>query len=168
MQLRRQGQTTDVKVPAMNILTQKVRVSPYGAIDFTTGFRISGCQRKEGEIGFGVWGRPHERIKLEAAQFETLYGIAGTATNTTASESTIATIAANDDEFIAITALDLDIHNAEQQGAVTYRVFGAFHYHPLEDNIAVLFSIGGAAEFPRNYTTAFSQWSAWASLGVAF
>jgi len=164
--LREKNQTTNTTTPGVNILTQKVRVSPYAMINACTGVRFH-VGTSEGEIGFGIWGRNEERLRLRTP-WQEIYGIAGTTTNTSASVSTIKTLGANDVTFTPIKETDLDFSSATTPATLVYRAHVAYGMHGRDENGNGLCSLGMFVEIPDNSTSAFSQWGFWAKLGAAF
>ncbi len=166
LQFRTKGQVTNVKIPGVNVLTQKVRASLYNLMDLTTGIRFQ-IREAQGEIGVGFWGHQKERLKL-LEEWQEIYGIAGTTTNVTSSASTITTLAANDVTFTPVTALDLDMHSGAAVATLVYRAHVSIGTIIENDGMSGFFGGGMFVEIPSNKTTAFSQWGVWAKLGASF
>jgi len=79
--LNKKNGSPNQNIPAVNILSQFVRVRPHDLIDFVTGLRIV-SRRFEIEMGYGIWGRSDERISLNPdCDFPPIYGIAGISPN---------------------------------------------------------------------------------------
>ncbi len=164
--LRKKNQIIDQTIPAINILTQKVRLSPYSIVEFSTGLRLD-VNKVMAEIGFGVWGHGGERAKL-IAQWQEIYGIAGTAINTTASTSTIREQATNDATFTPILQNDINLNSGETVPTVNYRVHTSLGTHIRGKKADGFLGIGAFIEIPHNPTKSFEQWGLWLTLGGAF
>ena len=164
--LRQKDQTTNTTTPGVNILTQSVRASAYALIDACAGVRFN-VGYAQAELGFGAWGHNKERLRLNHPWKET-YGIAGTTTNTSASASTIKTLAANDAVFTPIKETDLDFTSASSLATVVYRAHASLGARGRGQDSNALFGCGAFVEIPRNKTTAFSQWGVWVKAGGAF
>lgn len=166
LNLRLKDQTTNTLTPGVNVLTQEVRVSPHAVVDFAASVR---CEYKgiEGELGCGVWGYGGDSIKLKNPWIEE-YGIAGTTTNTSASESTIKTRASDDATFTTIKESDLNLDSAKMLPAVTYKVYGSLGGKHRGSKIDAHFGIGAFGEFPRNPTKVLSTWGVLVKGGGAF
>lgn len=166
MQFRKKDELADVTYPGVNILTQKVRISPYSMFDVLAGFRFK-TGSLDAEIGFGAWGHPHARIKFTET-FDETYGIAGTAANYSASASTINTLAANDTNFTPIFVTDLNISSAVSPSKVIYKAHGSASYHYHTDSYAGYISLILQIQIPRNHTNGFKTWSLGLSAGTGF
>lgn len=164
--MRLKDQTTNTTTPGVNVLTKKVRVSPYAIIDVSGGMRFN-VGPAQAEFGFGVWGHSTERIKLNETWKEN-YGIAGTTTDTSASASTIVSLGADDGTFTPIKETDLDFNSAASLATVLYRAHVALGARGRGQNTDALFGCGAFVEIPRNKTKAFSQWGVWVKAGGAF
>lgn len=164
--MRKKDQTTNTTTPGVNVLTQKVRVSPYAIINASGGVRFH-VGSAEAEIGIGAWGHNEERIKLTSL-WEENYGIAGTTTNTSASASTIKTLGADDTTFTPIKETDINFKSGASLATAVYRVHGSIGSRGRGKNNNGLFGCGFFVEIPHNNTKAFSQWGFWAKVGGAF
>ena len=153
----------EAAVPGVNILTRKVRFSPYSQVDILVGGRIRG-EYVSCEIAFGAWGHYKGRVKF-ADDWQEIYGIAGTTSVTSASGSTILTKAANDAEFVAIRESDLDVESALSPGQVIFKTHAALNVHYKESSFATL---GWQMQIPYNNTNGFTTWSLWVSAGGSF
>lgn len=162
MLFRQQGLPAE---PGVNVLTQRVRCSPYNYMDAATGFRFD-IQSVEAEIGFGVWGHSDERIML-VNEWNPIYGIAGTTLNTSASQSTIKTLAADDFTFTPIQHNQLDLDTPAQPGTLVWRGHLALGSRQRGETGDAFFGLGVFVEVPRNETKYFSQWGAWFTFGGA-
>lgn len=171
VQLRQKGQIDTV--PGVNILTQHVRVSPYGNIDMSTGFRIEHSDFQI-EVGYNIWARCAERLELIAPKCEgtsfnfATYGIAGSAPGSSASKSTISYQAPDDEEFVCLKPYNLSLVSGTYPGAGVQRVHGTIGYASTEWTRNLFISIGGFYEVPFVYKNAFKMWGIWGKLGGEF
>lgn len=167
----------DQNIPAVNVLTQFARVRPYDLIDFSTGFRIIG-PNVEAEIGYSIWGHGAERVKINC-DFPQNFGIAGSGpliqdnpcvgqeTAASASQSTIACQADNDQEFVTIVQSDLDLESAEAQQTINHKFHVSFGYTYWGCQLDGFIGIGGFYEFPQK-KAALTIGGVWAKLGASF
>lgn len=166
----------DQKIPGVNILTQKVRVRPYNIADFSTGWRIK-SEHLELEIGYNLWGHGHEVLKLKRPFHKNHeYGIAGQGPldpqaaiplAASASQSTIAYQAENDETFIAIKESDLDLKSAASQSAITHTAYFALGGKKTGQKIDSFFGGGTFVEIPQK-NTALGLWGLWFKWGAVF
>ncbi|NBQ17467.1 hypothetical protein EBU24_04055 [bacterium] len=163
---RQLNQVTDQTVSGINILTQKVRVSPYNIVDFSMGLRLD-VKKVMAEVGFGIWAHGGERVKL-ISPWKEIYGIAGTAINTSASLSTIRDQAANDATFTPVYQSDINFKSGSAVPTVNYRVHTSIGTHIRGKEADGFLGIGAFFEVPHNPTKSFEQWGLWLTLGGAF
>lgn len=173
LNMRLKDQTTDSLTPGVNVLTKRVRVSPYALIDVAGGMRFN-VGPAQAEFGVGVWGHNKERIKLTAPWKEN-YGIAGLSTNTSASNSTIKTYPGvttglvNDTTgFVTIKETDIDFDSGASLGTVIFRGHAAIGARGRGTKANGLCGAGMFVEIPRNKTKGFKQWGIWIKVGGAF
>lgn len=160
---------TEQPIPAANVLTQKVKVHPGSFADISSGFtfKSSGFQA---EIGYNLWAHKTERIVFLHPKTEhkhhtyKQYGIAGSTNTTTASDSTIKKLAANDDDFVTIKDTDIDLRSGAYRGGMTHGIHGAVYYRPTETCSHFFAGVGGA--YHHAHTNAsLSSWSVWGKIG---
>lgn len=165
-----------INIPAVNILTRTCRVRPFNMVDMTTGFRYERCNF-EAEIGFDLWARGREDIKLKEC-FLSEYGIAGvgfidgSGLPATASESTISYLAPNDVDpisaaqiFVPITENDLELNSGGARGAINFRFHFAGGYTSYGPNALCFLGVGAFIEIP-NYNTDLKRYGIWAKIGI--
>lgn len=162
--MRHQDETGTATVPGVNVLTHKVRVSPHAIIDFTTSLRAS-KGRLQGEIGYGLWAHGGDAIKITHPEWQAVYGIAGTAAGSSASTSTIKTLAADDATFTTIKKTDLNLESGSQPPMVVYRFHAYANLQGQESPNQVHLGLGGFVEFPRNTSKALATYGIWLSAG---
>lgn len=167
--LRREGETETV--PAMNVLTQCVKVSPQSVIELQAGLLYKcGCFMLE--AGYGLWGRHHETLALTRPLCEksipifTEFGISGTGTSS-ASGSTISFQAPNDPTFVRLKESDLDLCGSGSSGAVVNRFYILVNYIFRGRSQDWLVSTGGFFESPQR-NNALKQWGMWGNVNIAF
>ncbi len=169
---------TITNIPAINVLTRKVKVDPYYMIDLSAGFRFR-QNNFEAEVGYGLWAHSDERIRLDDC-FLSEWGIAakpGDLTTdgipATASESTIATLAKTDKDehgnfiFVPIQENQIDLYSGGSRGTITHRVNIALGYTLRGKCNNGFIGIGGFFEIPQN-NCALQQWGFWAKIGSTF
>jgi len=162
MMFRKFGEPAE---PGVNVLTRKVRCSPYNYMDFTAGFRFD-LKTVEAEIGFGAWGHGEERIML-VDEWDPIYAIAGTGLNDSASQSTIKTQAPNDFVFTPVQHSQIDLISPAQPGTLLWRTHLAIGSKKRGETGDAFFGLGVFIEVPHNKTTYFNQWGAWFTFGGA-
>lgn len=163
LQYRKNGFAAEQGV---NIMTRKTRCSPYSIMQASSGMRFM-FRKVEGQIGCGVWGHAAERLVLDTA-WEEQYGIIGTTNITSASASTIASIAANDAAFTTVKTTDIDLESAASPATVTFSAHASLGGRGRGENADGFWGIGSFVEIPRNNTKAFKIWGLWATVGGAF
>lgn len=165
-------------IPAINILTTDVNVTPRSVINFWTALHYERCGIGF-EIGYNVWWRQREKVTLHEIPLINNLGIfdlAGAAVlnPTSASNANISQsigginpIVSNP-TFVTLTLADLNLHSAEHPRAVTHKVYGATDYRCCWCNKEVSFGFGGSYEFARPRRNALEQWAVFGKLGITF
>ena len=166
LKLRVKDQQPDVTIPAMNVLTRKVRFSPYSQFDVLVGGKITGTYATF-ELAFGAWGHYKGRIKFTDT-WQEIYGIAGNAANTSASKSTIGKQEENDIHFTPITEADLDINSALSPAQVIYKTHATITLCPSGKDHPAFATLGWQMQIPGNNTNGFRTWTLWGSVGGSF
>ncbi len=163
-------------IPAVNILTRKVRVKPFNMADISVGFRYEN-DFVEFEAGYDLWLHGDEMLKLHR-HFPPVFGIAGDGTlvpgtnvGATASASTIAQQAPNDmvnsqPAFIPIVEFDLDLLSGSTRAAVVHRWHVATNLFLSVSCCETFIGLGAFFETPQQ-NTAFRTWGAWAKIGIS-
>lgn len=166
-----------MNVPAINILTRKVKARCYNMLDLYTGFEWE-LGRVQIQVGYGLWARGREQLKLDDC-FPLDFGIQGvgflpnTTIPATASNSTIANQAANDvnqftnqEQFVSITPQDLDLDSGAARGALSHRAHFTATFWYEDEVFQIFFSAGGYAELSQ-FNTAISNWGIWGKVGMS-
>lgn len=149
-------------IPGVNVLTMSVEVKPHSVVEFQTGIRfIEG--HIEAEVGYNLFAHPTEEICLNH-DWPEIFGIRGSVSGVTASESTISTLAADDDEFVPITFCDINFNSGAARGAITHTAYATLSYIYRGWNADLLLNAGGFIEFTQN-NAALKQWGIWGKIG---
>lgn len=163
--VRRQGDSATI--PAANVLTRHVKVSPHSFADINTGLLLS-TPYITLHAAYGLWAHHDEQIELRTQQCDTVpvtmhqYGIAGTGTNS-ASHSTIATQADDDANFTTLKDTDLDLGKAGGRGIASHRFNLMLSYTNEDHPDSFLAEIGGWYEVPHS-NTHLKTWGIWGSI----
>ncbi len=164
---RKQFQAEDVLIPGVNVMTQKVRVSPHSVLEFSAGLRGTLENGFQGEVGYNLWGFGGDSIKLTSS-WTGQYGIAGTEPNTTANGSTLRYRAPNDLEFRAIKLTELDLNTAAMPSALIQRFYASLGFIKKTDRCDAIVGVGGSMDIPQNKTKALATWNLWFTAGGDF
>ena len=156
-------------VPALNVLTQWVRIHPFNIVNFATGIRMGGCGWV-GEIGYALWAHRGEKAQFLSKGCNTThptytqFGIQDpNSADGTASTSTITTAAAADSEFVTINQNDINLYSGTSQDALTQ----AAHFEVGYRTDWVWGALGAYVEEPHT-NTALALWGVWGTLGFEF
>jgi hypothetical protein len=167
--VRQEGITKTV--PARTVTTQCVKVYPYNIVELQLGLTYhSACATFE--IGYDFWGRSAERLNLIQPSCEktqpllTDFGLSGTGI-TSASGSTIATQAANDEQFVHLRETDLDLCGNGSTEATTNRVYMLASYTFQGQCTTALVNLGGFFE-SSSANKALPLWGIWSSVTITF
>lgn len=163
--LNRADGTSVVSTPATQILTQTVHVKSYAVGDLALGFRWQ-VNNLQLELGYALWGHGTEVLEL-VDNFAPDYGIAGSTLTSSASKSTISTLAANDATFTPIVQTDLNLISGAAGSVITNRINGALGYTYFGKKIDTLIGIGWLFEVPQN-NSMVRQWGLWGKIGLFF
>lgn len=157
-------------VPAINVLTQWVRIHPFNIVNFATGIRIGGCGGWVGEIGYALWAHRGEKAQFLTKGCNTRhpnytqFGIQDPNSSTgTASKSTITTVADADEEFVTINQNDINLYSGTSQDALTQSA----HFEVGYRTDWIWGALGAYVEEPHT-NTALALWGAWGTLGFEF
>ncbi len=167
MLMRKKDDPNNILIPGVNVLTHGLRVSPHNIIDFGTGMRLASSV-VEGEVGFALWAHGGERAEFFDNGWVPEYGIAGSAVNKSASESTISFLAPDDPVFVTILESDLDLKSAVQVPNLVYKVYAAVNILTLKEKYDIDLGFGAFKEMPHNETDALGMWGIWFAGGTAF
>ncbi|HSC25015.1 MAG TPA: hypothetical protein VLB80_02235 [Candidatus Babeliales bacterium] len=152
-------------LPGVNFLTQKITAKPFNVVDFALGWRLN-THQFEAEIGYGIWGHGNERTNLDQP-FTEVFGIAGSAPGKTASKSTIAFQADDDDDFVPINKSDFNPQSGESFGGFTQRAFMSIGWINKGNVADTILGTGWSVDVP--FHNSFLQlWKIWIKLSAIF
>ncbi|HEV2916603.1 MAG TPA: hypothetical protein VGW78_02550 [Candidatus Babeliales bacterium] len=161
----------DINVPGVNVLTLHSKVRAYGLIDFVTGVR---WQMPWGSIecSYNMWAHSREHVKPDCECGRPFNkGIQGDFTPgalpQSASQSTIATLAANDSNFVTVKLSDLNIHSAATPGALTNSFNAAAGLQHTFGSVTVCGGLGGFVEW-SSHNSPLDSWGIWAKCTATF
>lgn len=155
----------DKPQPGVNFLTQRITAKPFNLVDFALGWRLS-TEYIEAELGYGIWGHGNERTNLNKP-FKQVFGIAGTTPGKTASKSTIAQQAPDDDQFVPILKADLNPQSGESFGGFNQRAFMSLGWINKGVTTDTVLGAGWSVDVP--FHNSFLQlWKVWIKLAATF
>lgn len=160
----------DRAIPAANILTQPVEVTPGNQVDLITGLNYN-IRKISFELGYNFFFKGREAVILRSPLAENTYGILarnynfqttgvfkGPFTNTNPQI---------DGSGKPLTTDDLDVTAAETPRQITHKIFVGASYSMGNWSIPVLMGLGGHAEFASANST-FNTWGAFGKVAVKF
>lgn len=160
-------------IPGVNVLTQDTLVRPYNVVDASLGWRIL-ANGFEIELGYSLWGHGDERTELRLPIESDFivrcfdeFGIAGSATDKTASASTIETLAADDTDFVTICSADFDLKSARASSALNHKAHIAIGYTHFGSCYDGFIGFGAFGDLPQK-NGALKTWGIWWKIGAAF
>ncbi len=165
----------ETNVAGINVLSPKVRISPYNIVNLAAGIRFK-YRCLDTEMSYGLWTHGDEKIKLKH-KWKEEYGIAGTGTTTlpdgttvgnSASGSAINFQATNDKTFTPIQENDLDFKSAASRATISQFAQGAIGVTSQSSTGAKGFAfIGGFFEYAHK-NCMLSNWGYWVKIGASF
>lgn len=127
------------------------------------------------DVGYSIWGRTEEKIKITGEIEKGRFGIKGDTLsndlNVAANTKITGADAASTGAFATGTALstdDLDPCSAAHPSALTHTIFGHLSYTWEECDYTPFLGFGGKAEFSGKGNRAFDIWGIWAKGGFTF
>lgn len=162
-------------VPAANVLTRKVSVTPRNQLNATAliAYNIHGFTV---DVGYEVLAQEAEKVKVKSWTNDT-YALAGNnydgtvafslATNVAASTQTIGATAAQSAGASALQSTNLDTKPATTDGYVTNKIYSAVGYRWAKWCCPLMVKAGGYYEFAPS-RKATENWSVFGGLAVNF
>jgi hypothetical protein len=153
-------------IPAANVLTQNVDVTPGSQFD-----GILGIAYNNGgfvlNIGYNMYFHESESVDYKGGFNETYYQIA--ARSYTASAANFTITAANTDDGVTIPLLigNLDIDTGETPSQFTNALYAGFGYYCNEWDVPLMFGLNGKYELASE-NSAIGQWTVAGKVGVGF
>ena len=153
------GDATTMLLPAANILTQDVNVTPGSQLDGVLGLAYNSGGFSV-DLGYNMYFREEEGVKVKTELAAAKYGL-----------PTGALLAA-DNAALAGAALNLSKDNVDTTAATTpsqftNSVFGGANYIFRSWDCPLMLGLGGNYEFASK-RSAFSQWGVWGKVGIGF
>jgi hypothetical protein len=152
-------------IPGINILTQRVKASPYCLVNVAAGIRAI-YRNFEGVASYTIYAHGDEKLRLKNEWRES-YGIAGSDATHTANASTIQYRAENDATFIPIRKQDIDLKSGAARATMSNIVQCALSAFGTTRYVSGFLSIGGYMEYAYKNCT-LSNWGIWGKLGAGF
>lgn len=160
--------------PAANVLTQNLDVRPGNQVDarFGLAYRTGDFTA---DLGYGLYARESERVKIKDSFNESLYGYAGdtydasaafAATDIPIATVTIGNTQPGNASGTTLVTSDLDIEPATTPSIVTHKVYGGLGWAWNKWSTPVMIGIGGAYEFATKQE-APENWMLWGKLGIS-
>ena len=179
--------------PGINILTQKVKVTPGLIHDINSAFVFS-VRKFEGEVGYNFFARRAECVKLACPWQEgpalKHYNGNGTTNpirniqgnpyleqvviNNTGCQTPPATtfglipVQLPNYATSVIKENDLDLQSATTPCLLSNTLYGTLGYRCDEREYPILGSVGGSYTFSKNNDAVLRRWTLWGKVGVAF
>ena len=165
----------------VNVLTQDVKVAPHGSFTGNTALNFRKDNGFEAEVGFNLYVREAEKIKLKNAFANAdNYGIpylgsfVDSAAATTNSFQTINRAfideggdAGTTNTFLALAEADLDLNSAAHPAVYENTVYATLGMNWDKCKMPVFVNVGGAYTFNENNACA-KRWGIWGKAGVSF
>lgn len=164
---RQQYDTENNLIPGVNVMTQKVRISPHSVLEFSAGLRGTMENGFQAEIGYNLWGFGGESLRMTSS-WSGQYGIAGTNPNTSSSGSNIHHRAANDTHFKTVLLTDIDLNSGLMPSALIQRLYGSAGFIKKGPKKDFTLGLGGSLDIPQNSTKSLFAWSLWFNVGAGF
>jgi hypothetical protein len=168
--------TPAFSVPALNTLTQSVRIAPRGTLDVWAAFHYELCCWNI-EAGYNLWWRQAERLCLQCPFPSTIgiLDIPGLCSILPATSSTFRINqsivgpcpAVSDATFTPLTSANINLLSGSQPRSLSHKVYGACSYNTDICETPIMAGVGGSYEFARHHN-ALEQWTVWGKLGISF
>lgn len=166
--------------PAINVLTQKVKITPRCSGDVNIGLVYNQCSFYA-EVGYNGWARQAEHIKLKNAwevgpaiastsNFGLINRLSNIGNSNNVGNGAAATIGADIQYTTAADAIqeqDLNLQSAAHPAALSNAIYLSLGYAWDEWCWPTFIDAGASYEF-SGVNTALSRWLVWGKVGVAF
>lgn len=176
--------SNNLATPGINILTQKVKVTPGFSCDINGAF-VATYKQLQAEAGYNLFVRRAECVRLAcpwktgpAIKYTSGLGETNPIRDITGNKyfeqivlnesgDTLIPVALDDYEQSLITEKDIDIESASTPAVVSHTVYGALGCHLNSMEYPVLASLGGSYTFAQN-NAVIHKWMLWVKGGVSF
>ncbi len=171
-------------IPAANVLTQAVDVTPGHQVDATAGLAYS-WRKVSVDLGYNLFFRNKESLRLRNPFTDNVYAVAkrdyATAGATAATAANPQTNFENNIPLSAafnaliddgyengvVNAANLDLRAATDEGQMTHALFASAGVVMNGESTPVVAGIGASYEFANN-NNSLEQWNVWAKAGISF
>jgi len=172
--------------PGINVLTQKVKVTPGLIHDINSAFVFS-VRKFEGEVGYNFFARRAECVKLacpwqEGPALKHYNGIGETnpirniqgnpyreqVVLSNNQSLQLIPVVRDDYSTSIIKETDLDLQSATTPCLISNTLYGTLGYRCDEREYPILGSVGGSYTFSKNNDAVLRRWTIWGKVGVAF
>jgi hypothetical protein len=176
--------SNNLATPGINILTQKVSVTPGFSCDINGAF-IATRKQLQAEFGYNLFFRRAECVKLAcpwatgpAIKYTSGLGETNPIRDITGNKyfeqivlnesgDTLIPVALSNFEQSLIMQEDIDIESASTPAVLSHTVYGAFGCHLDDMEHPVLANLGGSYTFAQN-NAVIHKWMLWIKGGVSF
>lgn len=162
-------------IPAANVLTRKVSVTPRNQIDATAIFSYN-LYDFTLDVGYEIFAQESEKVHVKSWTDNT-YALAGNnyvgtvafnlATNIAGAAQTIAATAAQVGAGTPIQRANLDTTPAKTPGFVTNKIYSALGYRFAEWCVPLMLKVGGYYEFAPTRKS-LQKWGVFGGFGLNF
>lgn len=178
------GQT--LATPGINILTQKVKVTPGLVHDINSAFVFS-VRKFEGEVGYNFFARRAECVKLacpwqEGPALKHFNGLGTTnPIRNIQGNPYLEQVVLNNNQDLPLIPVqlnkystsvikenDLDMQSATTPCLLSNTLYATLGYRCDEREYPILGSVGGSYTFSKNNDAVLRRWTLWGKVGVAF
>lgn len=163
---RSQYEPADITIPGVNILSLDAMVAPHSLVDFAFGFRLL-TGNIQSEFGYAMWAHGGEKVRLDKP-FQEIYGIAGSSPLTSASNSTIKTVAANDASFTVVKVTDIDLQSGTMPAVWVHRIYGHCGYTMRGEPRDFFAGAGLFVEIPQQRRRSLAMYGVHVKAGFGF
>lgn len=162
--------------PGINVFTQHVKVQPRFQYNLTTMWTLSSECGFRGELGYNLYSREKECVKL-ACDWVTGPAIAALsgAGETSPVRNITGNVLLNDVtnslanySLSLIQASDLDLDSAAHPAVLSNTVYGALGYDWDDICTPLHLDIGGSYEWAGKDFAVMNRWTVWGKFGVSF
>lgn len=182
---------TTLATPGINVLTQKVKVTPGLAHNVNSAFVFS-CKTFEGEVGYNFYAKRAETIKLADGWVEgpalkhsigrgntnPIRDITGnpyleqnvntTPLGTPPASIPLIPVAVDDYATSIIKVTDLNLLSAATPALLASTIYATVGYRSNDREYPILASFGGSYLFSKNNKAVLRRWTLWGKVGLAF
>jgi hypothetical protein len=176
----------NLATPGINILTQKVKVTP-GLVHNVNSAFVFSVRRFEAEVGYNFFARRAECVKLAcpwqegpaikyfegAGQTNPIRTISGNPyyeqlVSNASNTLPLLPKSVADYNLSIIKETDLDLQSATTPCTLSNKLYGTLGYRNNDREYPIFASVGGSYAFSKNNNAASRGWLIWGKMGLAF